>query len=411
VKTLLSAAAIAPMNPANENELLRDAAVVFDEDRIIAVGDAKELRRSHPDTDLVEVGDAVVLPGLVNAHVHLELSLMCAGAPPADGFGGWLLRVVRERLAHGDRLSEIVGEAVEAGVSQCLRFGMTCVGDISRECVASRAALANLPIRAVSYGEVQSMAGRRHLLERRLAAALDTTHASDRLRMAITPHAPYTIEPDAYRRCLAVARELNWPIATHLAESAAEAEFLEHHTGPFRELWDTLGFWTDDVPKFSGGPIRYAKSLGLLDYEKTLLAHVNYLDDDEMDILAKSRASVVYCPRTHAYFRHPTHRIAEMLSRGINVALGTDSCGSSPDLNLLDDVRLVHAQQPAWPPGKLLGLVTWRAAKAIGLGDRAGQILPGFAPDFCIFKGASGLQEILQTSAAPAQVWVGGRAV
>src|SRR5207253_5134070 len=139
---------------------------------------------------------------------------------------------------------------------------------------------------------------------------------------------------DGYRRCLAAAKYFGLTLATHLAETPHEEEFLASHAGPFRELWEFLGAWDEQVPTFAGGPIRYAQSLGLLDYP-TLLAHVNYCDDAELALLARGRASVVYCPRTHAFFGHPPHRWREMLSRGINVAIGTDSCASSPDLNLL----------------------------------------------------------------------------
>ena len=108
------------------------------------------------------------------------------------------------------------------------------------------------------------------------------------------------------------------PLATHLAETPDEATFLADHTGPFRDLWSYIGAWDQDVPSFAGGAIRFAKATGLLDYP-TLLAHVNYCDDAEMELLAQSKASVVYCPRTHAYFAHPPHRFREMLASGINV--------------------------------------------------------------------------------------------
>src|SRR5204862_5225873 len=121
------------------------------------------------------------------------------------------------------------------------------------------------------------------------------------------------------------------PLATHLAESADEAEFLARHSGNLMKVWDFVGGFDDAVPKFEGGPIRYAEALGLLD-RPTLLAHVNYCDDDELKILAAGKASVVYCPRTHQYFAHPPHRWREMIATGINVAIGTDSTASSGDL-------------------------------------------------------------------------------
>src|SRR5207247_770680 len=212
----------------------------------------------------------------------------------------------------------------------------------------ARPVLHESPMTAVSYGEVVGMVGRRHVLGPRLAAALDVTATGPRTRRGVSPHAPYSVDADGYRRCLDAARREQLPLTTHLAESQDEAAFLAEHAGPFRALWDRMDAWDPLHPpaRFAGGPVRYAHSLGLLDYPLTLLAHVNYCDDDELLLLAAGRASVVYCPRTHAYFRHPPHRWREMLAAGINACVGTDSRASSPDLNLLDDLRLVYRVAP-----------------------------------------------------------------
>ena len=151
------------------------------------------------------------------------------------------------------------------------------------------------------------------------------------------------------------------------------------------------------IATFEGGPIRFAQSLGLLDYEPTLLAHVNYCDDAEMELLARGRASVVYCPRTHAYFGHPPHRWRAMLARGVNVAVGTDSTASSPDLNLVDDLRLLHRIAPEHPAEDLWRMATSRAAKALGCHD-VGSLSPGGLADVVAFHAGSDdpLREILE---------------
>jgi cytosine/adenosine deaminase-related metal-dependent hydrolase len=251
------------------------------------------------------------------------------------------------------------------------------------------------------------MAKRRELLEERFARAADLSDESHWLRIGISPHAPYTVEPEGYRRCLAFAKSQNRPLATHLAETAEEAQFLAEHTGPFRTLWETgVNAWTNDVPRYSGGPIRFAREIGLLDYP-SLLAHVNYCNDEELEILAAGHASVVFCPRTHEFFRHPPHRWREMLKRGINVAVGTDSCASSPDLNIVDDLRLLHRTYPQEPVVLLWEMATVRGATAIGLNDR-GLIREGAAADFAVFKVSSHepLAEILETQILPARVWI-----
>jgi cytosine/adenosine deaminase-related metal-dependent hydrolase len=262
----------------------------------------------------------------------------------------------------------------------------------------------------VSYGEIQAMARRRGLLEERFAAAADTLCESEHLRIGVSPHAPYTVEAEGYARCLAFAKAMDRPLATHLAETAEEATFLADHTGPFRHLWEVgVNAWDDSVPRFAGGPIRFASEIGLLDYP-TLLAHVNYCDDDELSILADGKASVVYCPRTHEFFGHPPHRWREMLACGINVAAGTDSCASSPDLNLVDDLRLLHRLAPEISPVEIWEMATTRAAKAVAMAD-VGAIGAGCRADFAVFSCTSDdpLREILERDILPSGVWIGGK--
>jgi aminodeoxyfutalosine deaminase len=393
---LLRAALVVPM----DRPPLRDGGVVFDEGRILEVGDGDQLARGHPDSLVKDLGQVVLLPGLVNAHSHLELSGHKRGGPPAS-FVDWLLGVMGK--------PNDVAESVRIGVEQSLRFGVTTIGDISRQCGVTRPLLAKGPLRIVSYGEVQAMAKRRGLLGERFAVASDATYESDFVGVGVTPHAPYSIEPEGYRHCLDFAIRTGRPIATHLAETLDEAPFLAENAGPFRKLWDVLDAWDDKVPRFVGGPIRYARELGLLDYP-TLLAHVNYCDDEEMAILAAGKASVVYCPRTHAYFGHPPHRWREMLARGINVAVGTDSCASSPDLNLLDDLRLLRQIAPDVAAIDLFAMATIRAARAIGVEGIAGSLTPGKAADAIAIPGSS-LEDVLDQKLRPSRVWIGGTAV
>ena len=165
-------------------------------------------------------------------------------------------------------------------------------------------------------------------------------------------------------------------------------------TGPLRDLWEWLGAWDDHVPEqFQGDPpdetpLHFAAAVGLLDSEgpPTLLAHVNFADADALDRLARSSASVVYCPRTHAFFGHPPHPFEQMLERGVNVCLGTDSRASSPDLNLLAEVRHVASTRPHLSPGQLWSMVTHRPAAALGLEDEVGQLATGLEASMAAFS-------------------------
>lgn len=388
---------------------MRDGAIAFQSGIILEVGPAGEVLRRHAGAQVLDRPDEILIAGLINAHAHLELSEFIPGAAPGD-FVEWLMRLVPQGQVIATTVQGSVARAIPIGVQQCLRFGVTCVGDISRQCTITRRLLSSGPLRVVSYGEVQAMARRRDLLEQRLSAAIDETCASPHLRIALSPHAPYSIEIEGYRRCLEIARARRLPLATHLAETADEAAFLGNHEGRFRDLWNYLGAWDDGVPRMPGGPIRFAKSIGFLDYDLALLAHVNYCDDDELDLLAGGSASVAYCPRTHAYFGHPPHRWRDMLDRGINVAVGTDSSASSPDLNLVDDLRVLRKLAPDLPAQRLWEMATVRAARAIGMDQQVGTLRPGLAADFIMF-GAVGddpLAEILESTVSPRQLWIDG---
>lgn len=400
---LLRAAWVAPMTGAP----MPDGAVVIDGGYIQAVGPARDLERSHPAAARHDLGSVVLMPGLVNAHTHLELSTFTPGPEPAS-FTHWLLRLMaqRKRVA----VPEDVLRATRTGIAQCLRFGVTTVGDITSEPRLTRPVLRNSLLRAISYGEVRAMGTRRASLALSLAEAADTSQATDNLMIGVSPHAPYSVEVDGYRAAVNLAKARQVSLTTHLAESVDETAFLANHAGPLRRIWDWLGAWDENVPTFSGGPIRFAQSVGLLDLP-ALLAHVNYCDDAELDLLAKGRASVVYCPRTHAWFGHPPHRWREMLGRGINVAVGTDSCASSPDLNLVDDLRLLRRIAPEMAPLTIWQMATVRAARALGLERKVGSLARGMAADLVAFpvSGDDPLAEVLDQAVHPAGVWIAGQ--
>jgi aminodeoxyfutalosine deaminase len=391
---------------------IQDGAVAFEGGVIIDVGEAREVLARHPDAAVEDRSDCTLLPGLINAHTHLELSEFACGSPSAS-FVDWILGLVPRGAVDLNAIHQSAARSVPIGVAQCLRFGVTCVGDISRHCTVSRPLLQNGPLRVVSYGEVLAMGERRGLLDERIAIAMDDRFESPWLRTAITPHAPYSVEIDGYRRCVELARSRAMPIATHLAETRDEATFLADHSGSFRRLWDVLNAWDEHVPRWPGGPIRFAEAVGLLGYERTLLAHVNYCDDAELEILARGRASVVYCPRTHAFFGHPPHRWREMLDRGINVAVGTDSCASSPNLNLVDELRVLRKLAPDLPADVIWQMATVNTAKAVDMQGRLGVLRRGAFADFVLFTGTNErpLDSILNQATVVREVWIDGVAI
>jgi cytosine/adenosine deaminase-related metal-dependent hydrolase len=381
---------------------IRDGGVLIDGGRIVAVGRAAELVRRPNVGEQVDVGRCVLTPGLINAHTHLELSDHAVPSERPASFSDWIYQMARGRATRPPP-EDRVPEAVAAGVAECLQFGVTGIGDISAFPDLSRPMLAKSPLRAVSFGEALGLAKAEPRFWAGLATAAKREHATDRLRIGLSPHAPYTVTADGYRAAVATHR----PLATHLAESPEEAEFIRTGGGRFADVWQWLGGWEDDaVAPFCGSPVAFADAVGLLDVP-TVLAHVNYVDADDLGRLAAGRASVVWCPRTHALFGHPPHRWREMLARGITVAIGTDSRATSPDLNLLAELRAIGG------PAETLTLwrtVTLNAARALGLED-AGSLTPGDHADVAAWPltgHGDPLRQLIHDLREPAAVWIGG---
>jgi cytosine/adenosine deaminase-related metal-dependent hydrolase len=411
--TILRAAAVATMS-STASPIIKDGAVAFDESGTIrAVGPAVAIRRQFSTrTEEIDLGRAILLPGLINAHTHLELSCCQAGNRPAS-FIDWITTIPARTGRDQPDFEKRIAEAAVHGARQSLRFGVTTVGDITAHPQITRPALRTGPIRVVSFGEALGLALARPRFEASLARAIDDGEASDTLSIGLSPHAPYTVDRPGYLECLRIARDRRLPLATHLAETREEAEFLQHQRGGFRDIWQRLGSWADPVDTFAGSSIEFAKAIGLLDQPDTLLAHVNYCTDKELSILSAGRATVAFCPRTHDYFGHESHRWRDMLGRGINVAVGTDSCASSPSLNLVDDLRLLRRHHADVDSSILWSLVTVNAARGLGLSGQIGSLEARKAADvvaFPVLDDIDPLRAILDDrSALPLAVWINAR--
>ena len=396
---------------AVDREPIERGAIRVEEGRIVEVGRSRDVSAAA-GCPIVDHGDAVILPGFVNGHTHLELSHFSGRRPAAGGFTQWLSAVAESSL--NDVQSEsTVQSAVRDGLEQSTRAGVTAIGDITRFPEWTRVVLAGSVVRAVSFGEVVAIGARRGLLEERLAAAASDDGRTERLRIGISPHAPYTLEPQGLKACGETARRKSLPLCIHLAECPAEAEFTLKGSGPLAVFLKRIGVWDEQVPVAGQEPVALVQSAGLL-LPATVLAHCNYVSDEGIAAIAESGASVVYCPQTHAAFGHAPHRFRDMLAAGINVCIGTDSLASSPSLSVLDELRVVHRMYPAFAADMLIRMGTLHGAKALGLDGVCGSITPGKAADLCVLPleapaGRSGWQVMLQAGAQPTAVYIDGR--
>jgi cytosine/adenosine deaminase-related metal-dependent hydrolase len=339
--------------------------VVIDGERIVAV-EPHGTRR--PDLDL---GDAAILPGLVNCHTHLDLSGLRGQAPPSPDFTGWLRKVIAFRRA---RTPDQVKADIAAGLAECLRFGTTLVGDIDGG-GDSWDALAAAPLRAVVFREMIGLSDERARQAFAAASAWLAGHAATAtVRPGLSPHAPYSVRSFLYFAAAVLARKWKCSLALHLAESLAELELLRHRRGPFVTFLQELGAWDPEGLAASLGHVVQLSAWRV----PRLFVHCNHLPSS---VRVPANGTIVYCPRTHAAFGHPPHPFRDFLAGGVRVALGTDSLASNPDLDLLAEARFLHARYPDVPGATVLRMATLSGAEALGWADETGSLAPGKSAD------------------------------
>ena len=400
---MLKSRFVVPVN----SPVIEDGAVIVHDGRIIAVGPADELN----DESVIDYGDAAICPGFVNAHTHLELSHLAGRVPPSPDFTGWL-RHLMEIVDDEPPTHAQVQAAAVAGIEQSLCAGVTMVGDITRFPAWTRDVLADSVLRAVSFGEVIAIGGRRHLLTGRLDAAASLEQQTARLRIGISPHAPYTVEPDAMRACGRRAEDIAAPLCVHLAETPDEGQFTRSGEGVLADYLRNLGIWDDQIPIHGGGPIEAAMCTGLL-RSNTIIAHANYVTDEDIEVIAGAGASVAYCPRTHRAFGHMPHHFREMLARGINVCIGTDSLASNPSLSILDELRFLRRETDDLSSDQIMAMGTQNGARALGFAETAGTITPGRPADLVVvpFERSTAKPRwdlFLESDQPPSAVYVSG---
>ena len=300
----------------------------------------------------LDLGNVALLPGLINAHTHLEFSdLPSPLGTVGNRLPAWIRQVMAHRhAANRQPASPAPAIRVRPVWPSALAAVRRAVGEIATRSVVQRSGKHRFAVRPTSTVFWEVIGLRPEQLAERLAAAEAHLHrawpASACASPGLSPHAPYSVHPDLLDRVLRLATAANVPVAMHLAESREELELLAAGSGPFRELLIELGVWSPDV--FRGGrrPLDYLRRLAQA--PRALAIHGNYLDGEEIEFLAanRSKMSVVFCPRTHAFFAHEGYPLAAMLARGVNVALGTDSRASNPDLSLLAEMRFCAGTTP-----------------------------------------------------------------
>ena len=379
---------------ADADTLIPDGALFLQNGLIEEVGLWRDIRRRHPKAADWSAGGQLISPGLVNIHTHLELGYLRGKIPDPAKFPDWVCRLF-ELAPPPEQLEHVITESVNDGITGCLRYGVTAIGDITRHAAISRRAAADMPMGGISFGEITAMGrARGELTQRVRAAEVPGGHAAG-MQIGLSPHAPYSVEGPALRQIVQHANAAHRPLAMHLAELPYEREFLRDFSGPLGRDWPLrkiIDVLDGEIPAFDGSPVAWGAHWGLLkSNQPVILAHVNHADDADIRLLAGHRQlSVAMCPRTRQYFGH--HHIAEhpclkMLQAGIRVCIATDSLASTPDLNLLAEAACARQDLPSLPWATLFQMVTQWPAAAMAL--NAGRLHPGLRADLAVFPVSS----------------------
>ena len=337
--------------------------VAIDRDRITAVG-------PHDGGDVEDLGNVAILPGLVNAHTHLELSWMRDAVPPAASMPLWASQLMSLRRT----VSHEPPEPIVDAIAEAHRTGTALVGDVTNT-FATFEPLLDSELSGTLFRELLGFSAPDPdavvaATERQIAELTPI----EWLRPCLVPHAPYSVSP-ALLQAIARANR-GRPLSIHLAESAQEIEFLRDGTGEWRALLESLGVWNADWRAPGCGPVEYLERLGMVD-EQLVAVHGVQLTDAELARLAAARATVVTCPRSNRWTGAGTPPVERFYASGVRVAVGTDSLASVADLNLFAELAAVRRLAPQVPATSVLQSATLAGAEALGFDADFGSLEPG----------------------------------
>lgn len=353
--------------------------------------------------ETIDLGDVAILPGLVNAHTHLELSWMRGQVPPSDSLPAWAARLMALRRERGGDPPEPIRDAI----AEARRAGTSLVGDVTNTLAADRL-LADSELAGATFYELLGFsAASPDDLVKNAESAIERLEPRAGLRRSIVPHAPYSVSPDLFRAIERAAGDR--PMSVHLGESGDEMEFLRRGTGAWRELLGRLGVWNDRWEPPGCGPVEYLDRLGLVN-DHLIAVHGTQLPDAELARLAAARATLVTCPRSNRWTGAGIPPIDRFYASGVRVGIGTDSLASVEDLNLFEELRYLRTLAPDVPASRLLASATLDGATALGFGGEFGSIEAGKRADLIAVRlprGLTDVEEYLVRAVSPDKVsWI-----
>jgi aminodeoxyfutalosine deaminase len=412
---------------------IENGAVAVSGNRIVDVDAFEDVKARNAGNHL-DLGAKVLLPGLINAHCHLDYTCLRGKIPPQDSFTDWIRAINAEKseLSPKDYLASI-----NDGFQQAKRFGTTAIANLTAfpELISQ----VQPPIRAWWFAELIDIRAPERATEfvdsaidalrSSIACADMSASATGRIRRGelskrsrsrriaalqsprwgLAPHAMFTVSKHLFRRCEEIAQKHDILLTTHLAESREEMEMFRDASGSLYEFIKSIGRPMNDcgnetpLGRFlhligSGGSPNRLKTIEVnRPYPFWIVAHLNELTENDFDLLERSnpKFQIVHCPRSHNYFSHGAFAFERLRSLGFNVCLGTDSLASNQTLSLFDEMRAFQKNFPNISPNEILRLATVNPARALRYENALGQIRPGFRADL-IAVPSSGSTDVFE---------------
>ena len=382
--TIYSARWVLPASSAP----IEHGAVAVDGPLIVGVGSAADVVARLPDARVEDFGQSVILPGLVNAHTHLELTAFRGYLENEESdFFAWLRKLTLARL---ERLTtNDLRDSATWGACEAVRAGITCVGDASDSAMMSMRALQDVGLRGIvfqeSFGPDARLAEENFAKLRTKVAELREIE-TELVRAGVSPHAPYTVSGPQLELIADFARSERLPLMMHAAESQAEDDFLRQGRGLFADGLAKRGIdWTP--PGIS--TIQYLKTVGILDCQP-LLAHCIRVDQEDIETLRQSGSKVAHCPKSNAKLGHGRAPLGSFLDAGVVVGLGSDSVASNNTCDIIEEARFacLFARDFHFPPSasQMVTAATTGGAHCLGLESAIGVLSEGAQADLVVVK-------------------------
>jgi cytosine/adenosine deaminase-related metal-dependent hydrolase len=366
----------------------RFGAVAVSGTQIVGVGSRADIVARFPTARVEDFGEALILPGLINTHTHLELTVM-RGYLENEDFFAWLRKLTVARL---EKLTvDDLRVSATWGACEAVRAGITCVGDASDSAMMSMLALKDVGLRGVVFQE--SFGPDPRLVDENFASLKAKVEGlrgieTELVRAGVSPHAPYTVCAPQLDLIAEFARDEELPLMMHAAESHDEELLVREGCGTFADRFVQRGIeWS--TPQLS--TIQYLKQRGILETQP-LLAHCIRVDDADIETLRETRSKVAHCPKSNAKLGHGRAPLAKLLEAGVPVGLGSDSVGSNNTCDILEEARFAVLLSRAGGGNRLitasdaLEVATLGGARCLDLQGQVGELREGMQADLAVLS-------------------------